>query len=46
MTLENFKNHKDADSLIGSYFKKAGSCSNDVDENIVMEFMNKVTELR
>lgn len=47
ITLKNFKYYKDADALIiGSYFKKAGLWSNDVDETIVMEFMNKAREFR
>ncbi|KAI4471233.1 hypothetical protein MML48_1g05204 [Holotrichia oblita] len=47
ITLNNFKNYKDASAvIIGSYFKKAGLWSNDIDENIVIEFINKVKEFR
>lgn len=47
VTLHNFKHYQSANAvIIGSYFKKNGLWSNEVDENTVQKFMNKVFEMR
>lgn len=47
VTVDNLADYIESDALIvGSYFKKGGLWSNDIDENRVAQFMKRIEELR